>query len=78
MQLGSFENAYFLQAIGWAIINSLWQGALLWFIYFAVTSLNKKTSSVFKHDLSLLMMVSSFVWFIISFAIVRTFTFIND
>lgn len=76
MQFSSFENAYFLQSIGWAIINSLWQAALLWFIYYAIVSFNKRSSSVFKHDLSLLMLMSSFVWFIIT--IIQTYTSIKS
>lgn len=59
-----FENAYFLQALGWAIVSSLWQVALLCLIYKSVTSLKVNSSALFKHNLSFILLMLSTVWFI--------------
>jgi beta-lactamase regulating signal transducer with metallopeptidase domain len=52
----------FLQALGYAIINSLWQFALLWLIYFLVSSFFKLSSHK-KYSAALLMQITGFVWF---------------
>lgn len=54
----------FSKALGWALLNSLWQFALLWMIFMLVTGLFKKLSSSFKHSFALLMSISGLVWFI--------------
>jgi len=41
MPISFFDNAYFLQSIGWAIANSLWQAGALWLIYQAITGSDK-------------------------------------
>ena len=64
MHSTAFENAYFLQSIGWAILNSFWQAGLLWLLYKFIVSLNKRSSAVFKHDLSLVFLLTSFAWFV--------------
>ncbi|HVG43049.1 MAG TPA: M56 family metallopeptidase, partial [Chitinophagaceae bacterium] len=53
----------FLQALGYAIINSLWQFALLWLVYFLVSSLFKLSSHK-KYSSALLMQVTGFIWFV--------------
>lgn len=52
----------FLQALGFAIINSLWQFALLWLVYFLVNSI-LKLSSHKKYSAALLLQITGFVWF---------------
>ena len=61
------NDSNFLQALGWAVINSLWQMALLWIIFHFITSafrLNKPSQKSFLAS-SLLMI--GFAWFIYTF-----------
>lgn len=57
----------FLQALGYAIINSLWQFALLWLIYVSVNTF-LKLSSHQKYATGLLMQLGGFTWFTITFS----------
>lgn len=52
----------FLQALACAIINSLWQFALLWLVFFLV-NLCCKLSSKQKYSAALLLQLTGFVWF---------------
>lgn len=52
----------FLQALGYSIINSLWQFALLWLIYFLINSFFKLSSHK-KYSAALLMQITGFIWF---------------
>lgn len=52
----------FLQALGYAIINSLWQFALLWLLYFAINSLFKLSSHQ-KYTAGLVLQFAGFIWF---------------
>lgn len=63
MLLSFFEKNYFLLAIAWAVINSLWQGAICWFAYKMITS-TKKVSALIRHHLSLFFFTIIFGWFI--------------
>lgn len=64
MLLTVFEKYIFLQSLGWAIANSLWQVALLWMMYKSVTVLAKNLSALFKYHFSLMLLFASFAWFI--------------
>lgn len=66
MPITFFNNAYFLQSIGWAIANSFWQTALLWLLYLAITGIDKKISTLIKYHLSLAFLVLSFTWFVVT------------
>lgn len=57
----------FLQALGWAVFNSLWQMALLWVIYQLVTGLFRFARSSAKSTLAALLLSSGFAWFIYTF-----------
>ncbi len=56
-----------LQALGWAVFNSLWQMALLWIVYQLVTGLFKPISSSRKSFLATFLLVSGFGWFVYTF-----------
>lgn len=56
----------FLQALGYAIANSLWQTALVWLIYMSITGLIS-ISAASKYRLAVSAQVTGFVWFIITF-----------
>ena len=64
MDLTSFQHSFFLGALGNAILNSLWQGFLLWVVYETILVSYKAVSAKMKHNLSVLMIFCSFVWFI--------------
>ncbi len=67
MDLTTFQHSLFLSALGNAILNSLWQGFLLWIIYETVIISYKKTDAKFKHNLSVLFIFCSFIWFVCTF-----------
>ena len=54
----------FLQSLGWALINSLWQMALLWAIYQLITVSFQKIKASQKTSLALIFTFSGFAWFI--------------
>lgn len=58
----------FLQALGYSIINSLWQFALLWLIYVLLNTILKLTSRQ-KYFAGYLLQACGFLWFIITFSI---------
>lgn len=65
MLVPAFEKYYFLQSIGWGIVNSFWQACILWLLYKLIeVGGNKNLSALFKHQLSLLFLGASFVWFV--------------
>lgn len=53
----------FLQALGYAIINSLWQFALLWLLYFAMNTIFKLSSHQ-RYITGLVLEFAGFVWFL--------------
>jgi beta-lactamase regulating signal transducer with metallopeptidase domain len=63
----------FLQALGWAMLNSLWQMAFLWVIYQFITGiistagLGKKIKSSVKSSLASSLLITGFAWFIYTF-----------
>ncbi len=59
----SFFQSAFLQALGYAITNSLWQVALLWIIVVLITSIGK-VSSTKKYFVAVLAQFAGFVWFL--------------
>lgn len=56
----------FLQAMGWAVLNSFWQFALLWILYRIITSLLSPGSRN-KANLATITIAISFIWFIATF-----------
>ena len=53
----------FLQALGYAIANSLWQTALVWLIYISASRL-LSMSAASKYRLAVAAQVTGFVWFV--------------
>ncbi len=51
----------FLLALGWAIAASLWQVAVLWFLYQLVAG--RKATPVFRHNFALLLLIVATTWF---------------
>jgi beta-lactamase regulating signal transducer with metallopeptidase domain len=58
----------FLASLGWAIINSLWQCALLWIVYKLVFAIHNKATPREKNVAASFLLFVSFGWFMLSFA----------
>jgi hypothetical protein len=57
----------FLQALGHSIVNSLWQFALLWLVYFIINTVFKLSAHQ-KYTTALLLQLTGFIWFAGTFA----------
>jgi beta-lactamase regulating signal transducer with metallopeptidase domain len=76
MQLPVFEHAYFLQSVGWAIANSLWQTGILWLLFQAIITFDKKLPALVKYHLSLVFLFTGFTWFL--FTLVQNYRFLTN
>jgi len=54
----------FLQSLGWSLINSLWQMALLWVVYQFITVFFHKIRPAHKTSLATFLTFSGFAWFV--------------
>lgn len=61
------SQANFLQSLGWAALNSLWQMALLWVAYQLITGLLRPAKSSPKSWVASSMIIAGFVWFVATF-----------
>lgn len=61
-----FTHSPLLQALGYAIINSLWQFAFLWLVFVAANTVIRQ--SHLKYNAALLLQFSGFAWFAGTFA----------
>lgn len=61
-----FFQSAFLQALGFAIANSLWQVALIWLLYYLANQFLSLTAST-KYRLGVFAQITGFVWFISTF-----------
>jgi beta-lactamase regulating signal transducer with metallopeptidase domain len=57
----------FLQALGWAVLNSLWQMAFLWVMYQLVSGIFRKARPSQKSSLAAGLVIAGFAWFIYTF-----------
>lgn len=57
----------FLQALGWAVLNSLWQMALIWIIYQLISGLFKTARPSHKSSLATGLIIAGFAWFAYTF-----------
>ncbi|MEP6926754.1 MAG: M56 family metallopeptidase [Ginsengibacter sp.] len=67
MDFAALQHSVFLEALGSAILNSLWQCFILWLIYETISVSYKSASARFKNNLSTLLLFFSFAWFLTSF-----------
>src|ERR1043166_9286049 len=56
-------ESVFLYALGWAVLNSLWQMALLWGVYQFISGIAKSKPSQ-KSTLATLLLIAGFAWFL--------------
>lgn len=59
--------ANLLTSLGWSLLDSVWQMAVLWFAYYLLTAGNNRFSAAGKHNLILLFVVFGVEWFVYSF-----------
>lgn len=64
--MSSVSQLNFLQALGWALINSLWQMALLWGVYNLLLSFFIKIKPAHKSTLATILVSAGFAWFILT------------
>src|SRR5277367_2145115 len=63
----TLAQSIFLKALGWSLINSLWQMALLWLIYFIITFNSRKFTAAARHSFAAVLLCAGVAWFIFSF-----------
>lgn len=61
------NQANVLQSLGWAVLNSLWQLALLWVVYQLIMAFAKKARPAAKSLLATFLLFTGFAWFIYTF-----------
>jgi bla regulator protein BlaR1 len=57
-------QANFLQSLGWAVLNSLWQLALLWVVYQLITGIYRGMRASSKSALASGLLIGGFAWFL--------------
>ncbi len=61
------SQSVFLKTLGWSLFNSLWQMALLWLVYIAITGAGKRFSAGMKYVTAVVLLATGSAWFLISF-----------
>jgi hypothetical protein len=70
--MAAWTESLFLQALGWATLNSLWQMALLWAV-FSFANYSFRLSATRKYQASVGAILTGFAWFLhLSCFITRT------
>lgn len=64
--MNAIVRSEILQALGWAVLNSLWQMALLWVLYNSIQSLSRASSSQ-KSRMAASLLTAGFAWFVVTF-----------
>jgi len=65
-----------LRALGWSLLNSLWQMAFLWLVYVSFTHIFRRTSASIRHGLAVFLLAAGTVWAFVSFF--NTFLSVDD
>ncbi|MCG2617355.1 M48 family metalloprotease [Terrimonas sp. NA20] len=66
----ALSQSDFLQALGWAVMNSLWQMALLWIVYQLITAVLQLQKSAQRATLASSLLFAGFTWFVFTFLVV--------
>src|SRR5689334_22037555 len=67
MNFNAFQHSPFLQSLGWAIANSIWQAGLCWLLYNIIISSYANASAKLKNNVSTFFLFASFLWFVTTF-----------
>jgi hypothetical protein len=54
----------FLRALGWSLIDSVWQMGILWLLYLGITSNGRRFDASKRHSLALLSIAGGSAWFL--------------
>lgn len=65
----ALSQSDFLQALGWAVLNSLWQMALLWIVYQLITAVLHLKKSAQRATLASSLLFAGFTWFVFTFLV---------
>ncbi len=65
--MAAISQSDFMQALGWALLNSLWQMALLWLVFHVITTSFKFEKPSHKSALATSLLLSGFAWFVFTF-----------
>lgn len=68
--MNAISQSDFLQALGWAVLNSLWQMALLWVVYQLLTAVLRLQKSSQRAGLASSLLFAGFTWFIFTFLLI--------
>ncbi|MFI5156927.1 MAG: M56 family metallopeptidase, partial [Chitinophagales bacterium] len=60
-------QSIWLKALGWSLLNSFWQMALLWLLYQLITGMGKRFSAGTRHGLALSLSLAGSVGFLLTF-----------
>ncbi|WP_276485932.1 M56 family metallopeptidase [Paraflavitalea pollutisoli] len=63
------NQSAFLKALGWSLLDSLWQLGILWLLYVVLTANGKKFTARQRHTLALLSLAGGSAWFLITLVI---------
>jgi beta-lactamase regulating signal transducer with metallopeptidase domain len=63
------NQSAFLKALGWSLLDSLWQMGLLWLVYVGLTMNGKKLLSRQRHTIALLSLAGGSLWFLITLVV---------
>jgi beta-lactamase regulating signal transducer with metallopeptidase domain len=56
----------FLKALGWSLLDSMWQMGTLWIIYLVLTANGQRFQSSRRHLLALLSLAGGMLWFVLN------------
>ncbi len=57
------NQSEFLQALGWAVLHSIWQMALLWIVYQVITMMTPRSRAATRSALATASLLAGFAWF---------------
>ncbi|MEO6001288.1 MAG: M56 family metallopeptidase [Chitinophagaceae bacterium] len=57
------SHSPFLKALGWCLLNSLWQFCIIWLLFLAIIHIKRNFSPAIKHGLALVLLSIGFIWF---------------
>jgi len=60
-----FAASPFLKTLGWALVNSVWQFAICWLLYYIITSSARNLAAAVRHTLALFLLFLGTLFFII-------------
>src|ERR1700712_4856143 len=66
--MNPLEQSAFLKALGWALLNGLWQFGLLWLVFLFILLTRRNLKPGIKHGLSLIFLLAGCLEFVLGFS----------